>query len=131
MTEPTLYILMRSDMLSLNPGKAMAQAAHAANQFASVARTIKEDGFQDWENQTDAAFGTTIVLDAGGEEELFTAVEAAQDAGYLADIVLDPTYPVRDGGVTHVLPVVTCGYAFTPCRVTVPVPSLSEMTLHP
>ena len=34
-TEPVLYILMRSDMVSLNPGKAMAQAAHAANCFTS------------------------------------------------------------------------------------------------
>ena len=28
-----LYILMRTDMDSLNPGKAMAQASHASNAF--------------------------------------------------------------------------------------------------
>ena len=30
---PILYILMRTDMTSLNAGKAMAQASHATNAF--------------------------------------------------------------------------------------------------
>ena len=30
---PVLYILMRTDMTSLNAGKAMAQASHATNAF--------------------------------------------------------------------------------------------------
>ena len=30
---PVLYILMRKDLKSMNPGKAMAQASHAANAF--------------------------------------------------------------------------------------------------
>ena len=30
---PVLYILMRTDMNSMNPGKAMAQASHASNAF--------------------------------------------------------------------------------------------------
>ena len=34
---PVLYILMRTDMDSMNPGKAMAQASHASNAFVSNA----------------------------------------------------------------------------------------------
>ena len=33
--KPVLYILMRTDMDSMNPGKAMAQASHASNQFVA------------------------------------------------------------------------------------------------
>ena len=33
---PLLYILMRNDMDSMNPGKAMAQASHASNQFVAT-----------------------------------------------------------------------------------------------
>ena len=71
MTEqfPILYILMRNDMDSMNPGKAMAQASHAANAF--VANDIWEmeqmpDGIVDlknqWQNETTQGFGTVIVL---------------------------------------------------------------------
>ena len=31
--EPTLYILMRNDLASMNPGKAIAQGSHATNIF--------------------------------------------------------------------------------------------------
>ena len=34
--KPYLYILMRTDLPSLNPGKAMAQAAHAANKMTFI-----------------------------------------------------------------------------------------------
>ena len=34
---PVLYILMRNDMKSMNPGKAMAQASHASNAFVNTA----------------------------------------------------------------------------------------------
>jgi len=33
--EPTLYIIMRSDLQDMNPGKGMAQAAHAQADFDS------------------------------------------------------------------------------------------------
>ena len=34
---PVLYILMRTDLNSMNPGKAMAQASHAGSAFANNA----------------------------------------------------------------------------------------------
>lgn len=134
--EPALYILMRTDMASMNPGKAMAQAAHAANAFIRDVGTA--DRYDDnivyaasaWEDSTEQWFGTTLVLAAPNEKALFDAVAAAQAEGLPAETVLDPTYPIRDGEVTHLLPVITCAYVFTPCRKTTR-PGLDGLELHP
>ena len=45
-----LYILMRTDMDSMNPGKAMAQASHASNTF--VFRFGKENLVKQWQGET-------------------------------------------------------------------------------
>lgn len=132
MPEPTLYILMRTDMVSMNPGKAMAQAAHAANAF--VYSTSNDDSFVDlgaWMGSTEQGFGTTITLAVSSEEALNEAVAEARLHGYPAEMIHDPTYPIRDGAVTHYVPVDTCGYVFTPCRESDPVPSLAGLGLHP
>ena len=42
-TYPVLYIIMRNDLDSMNPGKAMAQASHASNAF--VTKIDKEDPY--------------------------------------------------------------------------------------
>lgn len=114
--EPRLYILMRSDMDSLNSGKAMAQSAHAANAFVkSFEGTVRaeiEEGYEEWREQTHQGFGTTIVLDCFNWEEMNAAVSKARVLGYATEIIVDPTYPVRDGGVTHLVPVYTCAYIF-------------------
>lgn len=92
-----LYILMRTDLPSMNAGKAMAQAAHAANllvfQYGDSRPEVKN-----WVNEG-SGFGTTIVLGVT-KEELF---ELTTDLGNLADgrdagcvltgVVIDPTYP--------------------------------------
>lgn len=57
--EYKLYILMRNDLPSLNAGKAMAQAAHAANSLTAWWGLNR--GVEDWAKETNA-FGTTIVL---------------------------------------------------------------------
>lgn len=126
---PCLYILMRSDMASLNPGKAMAQATHAANECVFLirkwAKAAEEKGknyqkydhfkkmqkmLESWEE--DRGFGTCIVLDIGSEANLQEFVAAAGTAGLRAGITHDPSYPVRDGDVTHLIPVDTCGFVF-------------------
>lgn len=137
MTQPTLYILMRRDMASMNAGKAMAQAAHAANQF-----TYKlEDHVcvSDWlgeahtgeDRRTPSGFGTTLTMGVWSERELREIVTAAQEDGFAADLVLDNTYPVKDGKVTHLIPVITCGYVFTKCRKDHPISALAGLELHP
>jgi len=112
----TLYILMRSDMNSMTPGKACAQAAHAANHAAvnmsKMGAGVDGPGFVLWQAQTDQYFGTTIVLRVTSEQQLVDMVTEAVFFGYSGDIILDPTYPVRDGDVTHLIPVHTCGWIF-------------------
>jgi peptidyl-tRNA hydrolase len=112
-----LYILMRNDLASLNPGKACAQAAHAANQFVFEARHKADhliDGLVEWQGETGHGFGTTITL----EMDIRTIRDVVRRMALIDDvhtgITHDPTYPVRDGEVTHLIPLDTCGYVFGP-----------------
>ena len=114
-----LYILMRSDMDSLNPGKMAAQACHAANYMAVIADASNPKLYRDWAEQAkDQYFGTTIVLDIGTIEKAKEIINKAKeivsddviDKSFVSGIVLDSSYPIRDGSVTHTLPVETCGF---------------------
>ena len=79
--EPTLYIIMRNDLPSLNPGKLAAQAAHVANVAVKRgARAI----VRRWERQITQGFGTTIVLGATLD---FIKSNMSET------MVFDPTYP--------------------------------------
>ena len=129
--EPYLYILMRSDLDSLNPGKKVAQGAHAANQFVfdmrklqrtvadleEAGNTVKPDAkvylrlWEQWESSTPQGFGVTICLDVNGNN-LPDIVQAAQTMGVPAGVTHDPSYPIADGRVIHTLPLDTCGYIF-------------------
>ena len=116
-----LYILMRNDMESMNAGKACAQASHAANAFIShsVSGAINWDSGQapifvrEWANETTQGFGTAIVLGAK-IEDIMTSVDRAVVAGYIAGVVHDPSYPVKDGQTVHLIPLDTCAYIFVP-----------------
>ena len=114
---PVLYILMRTDMESMNPGKAMAQASHASNAFVSNAEpgyNVDENLFNDWQDSTPQGFGTVLVLGVT-EAQMRTAVEVAESFGvdkFPCDIIHDPTYPLQDGDTTHFIPLDTCGYIF-------------------
>ena len=114
---PVLYILMRTDMDSMNPGKAMAQASHASNAFVSNAEpgyNVDEELFNAWQESTTQGFGTVLVLGVN-EAQMRTAVEVAESFGvdkFPCDIIHDPTYPLQDGDTTHFIPLDTCGYIF-------------------
>ena len=130
---PILYVIMRNDLDSLNSGKAMAQAAHAGNALEAhfedemhkarlnneldhgnpTARTDLYDSFGEWKRQTPQGFGTTIVL-GGPMTRIKVDVEWLQKFGFLAEVVHDPTYPLQDGSVTHLIPLDTCAYVFAP-----------------
>lgn len=104
---------MRSDMISLNAGKAMAQAAHAAN--LAEYKLAKTKHWKEWKEQAKLqGFGTTIVLKVDGIKDLHDIINDAYPyvGDYCIGVVKDETYPVRDGNVTHLLPVETCGYVF-------------------
>lgn len=105
---PVLYILMRTDLPSMNPGKAMAQASHASNAFVFAMKEAREDGlhtfepslepmgplFDAWQAETHQGFGTVLVLGVT-EEQMQTAVDLAKRLGFASDTVLDPTYPAH------------------------------------
>lgn len=116
--KPVLYILMRSDMDSLNPGKAMAQSAHAASMFHNDMMKYPERQYmsiyQTWLKQTPYGFGTKIVLDAFSEDGINKAIEELKKETFecVCGVVMDPTYPIKDGCMTHYVSIVTCGYIF-------------------
>lgn len=120
---PVLYILMRNDLNSMNPGKGMAQASHASNAFWKevnerlFADTIAPEDVENarlaniWQMDTNQGFGTVLVLSVN-EAQMDAAVRVAKVCGYVAGVVHDPTYPVPDGAVVHYLPMNTCAYVF-------------------
>lgn len=124
-----LYILMRNDIQSMNPGKGMAQASHASNAFVHHfhgyaqeynARSVHEsieiatmNEFNEWERATTQGFGTVLILEAK-MVDINTAVSIFKSMGYVAGIVHDPTYPIVDGEVVHYIPLDTCAYVFIP-----------------
>lgn len=83
-----LYILIRNDLPSMNAGKAMAQAAHASNQFIFENPFNKSIGT--W--QGDRGFGTTIVL-AVDIQTLMERISKARQMDMMASVVDDETYP--------------------------------------
>lgn len=68
-----LYLLMRSDLESMNPGKGHAQAAHAQRHADHLIKdkvvfgTTWAEHYGKWCDQTDQGFGTTIVLETDGD----------------------------------------------------------------
>ncbi len=120
MTEafPVLYILMRTDLASMNAGKGMAQASHASNAFvrhvedSRIKKTAETIGwFNNWSNSTLQGFGTVLVLGVN-EIQMRTAVDVAKSLDFVAGVVHDPTYPLVDGDFVHFLPLDTCAYIF-------------------
>lgn len=111
-----LYIIMRKDLQDMNPGKAMAQAAHAQADFDAY---IEENcGPEYLQNDTlwgsvgrwrqDRSFGTTLVL----HEPLAVIkniVETVQHSG----VTVDPTYPWRNFyGDVFTSSEITCAWVF-------------------
>ena len=102
-TNPVLYILMRTDLPSMNAGKAMAQASHASNAFtydmlvgkASTSAAIENNNalYQKWKGETEQGFGTVLVLSVD-ETQMRAAVDLAQRLDFVSGVVHDPTYPV-------------------------------------
>lgn len=111
-----MYILMRTDMASMNAGKAVAQGAHAANACTGRAKRSTDENLHallaEWEAATGDYCGTTITLGVN-EAQMRKAVEIAQAMGLHAGIFHDPTYPLVDGDVLHLIPVDTCGFVLT------------------
>jgi len=128
-----LYILMRTDLDSLTPGKAMAQASHAYGALKAAVRP-KYDlqaGYLEWMGQTEQEFGTTIVL-GGTFRQIGQAIDRANNfynTKLVYGWVTDPTYPVKDGAITHLVPLLTCAFIFGDRKFIADV--AHTMELHP
>lgn len=111
---------------------AMAQAAHAANQFVALnGNNIKVK--EDWLNEKTPHFGTTIVLSVD-YQTLTEIIIKAGHKGIICGQVVDTTYPfVTDREIASLIPLnnqtsaaiykddgqvvmfreeITCGYIF-------------------
>ncbi len=115
-----LYIIMRTDLASMNPGKAIAQGSHASNAAAKHAENMVPGLYEDWRGESFRQnFGTVIVLAGKNMEAIqdlldevaaktITSTDPFQSN--VRGVVLDETYPLRDGSVTHHIPLETCAY---------------------
>lgn len=124
-----LYIIARTDLQSMTPGKVAAQVAHAASQAAVLLINSKNSSYCNWCNDPlnernptskypqDAfsGFGTTIVLDGGDGDDLerLKIQLDACDAAGLNGMIVDPSFPLWDGKQTHYIELLTCLWCFT------------------
>lgn len=129
--QPTLYIIIRSDIQDMNPGKAIAQGSHATSDFhnwaadtsAAVVKNFSAksppndahvklckqlcQSISNW--QEDRSFGRVLTVEATFEQ-MQQIIEAP---GVHGEMTLDPTYPWRNHyGETFLSPEITCGWVF-------------------
>ena len=132
MIEPTLYIIMRSDIACMNPGKAIAQGSHATSDFHQWIDTIKSqrdrygellDQYETW--REDRSFGRVLVLEA-----TFDQLADVVSKNDFAGMTLDPTYPYHNHyGDVFLAEEITCGWCFI-CDETTPSELLTQLKLH-
>jgi len=111
--EPRLYIIMRRDLWDMNPGKGMAQAAHAQADFDAHLFPMDipdADEFQAavmaWRENRN--FGTTLVLHEPLDKFGLISMNVAHWG-----FVTDPTYPYRNYyGEVFTRSEVTCMWVF-------------------
>jgi peptidyl-tRNA hydrolase len=132
-----LYIVVRTDIPQLNPGKLGAQAGHAATQFVfdtldkQVSETMQQ--MDNWRQQAGGGFGTKITL-AATEAEIEEALPYLNTEFSLpTGIVVDPTYPMTNYfGDFFTREELTCGYVFAPTSTpAAALEYLKQFSLHP
>ena len=89
-----VYVLARTDLPSMNPGKMAAQVHHAGTQMTSkfAEHPVVQNYLQLGCDQGADHFNTTLVLGAT-QNDIFNARLTAEFAGYPNGIVVDPSYP--------------------------------------
>lgn len=89
-----VYVMIRNDLPSLNPGKAAAQVHHAGVQMMAkyadhkLVKQYLEDGVA----QDADSFNTTLTLGAS-LSQIEAAIGKAKNLDVLCDILVDPSYP--------------------------------------
>lgn len=106
-----LYVFVRTDLQSMNSGKAQAHSGHAANHFVYKHYINCDDvahkaDIESWMKQA-TGFGTQINL-KGAWQEVMQAVDEADSDGFVTGIVVDPTYPyIINSEIRHLIAPVT------------------------
>lgn len=101
-------------MDSLNPGKAVAQGAHAANMFTNFMEKHNSQYKKEYKKWLGGrGYGTTITLSAS-EDDINNVMSLSVEDSYPFNTVVDETYPLKDGKVTHYFLCMTCAYLFAP-----------------
>ena len=116
---PYLFVIMRTDLESMSSGKMAAQACHGANACVKDIRDSGNKYMNDlldvWEDSTPSGFGVTIILDGGPMVDivdLAVSMSLRNSDRISSGIIHDPSYPISDGDVTHLIPLNTCMYMF-------------------
>ena len=125
-----LYCLMRTDLASMNPGKAIAQGMHAQAEAEAILAALGGEWTAMWTAWKLQAghFGTTVTL-GGAIDDIHTALVMLGEAGFPCGVVHDPTYPLLDGRVMHLIPLDTCAWTFGSAFRLKPL--LVSLSLHP
>lgn len=124
MAKPTLYLFIRNDVDSMTPGKAIAQGSHATNDFEINVR-MAADAFVEWFNTLNewrdgGPAGRALVFGANGSQfehlkilcELYES-HTPNQKNILWGSYTDPTYPLKDGELTHTIPFNSAMWIFT------------------
>lgn len=97
---PILYVFVRTDLISMTPGKAQAHSGHAANAFVHqhVIKPMRKgkklfNPVSEWMAATPFGFGTQINLKASWEDVERVVSNVDQSGVGFAEIIIDPTYP--------------------------------------
>lgn len=144
--EPILNIFIRNDMTHfMSSGRAIAQASHATSLFHKTMEEHKKNlmtgvgerlealvyEYDEWVSRTNQGFGTVIVKDMH-VEEMFGWKQMSDDGiwPFIADVVIDPDFPISDGMMQAVLnDVPTCLYMFGAWRHPVSDTKVREVPL--
>ena len=89
--EKYLYLLIRTDLGSLGPGRAAAQASHAANAFIHKYGNTKDA--KTWAASTPQGFGTAIVLGVTSQQ-MYDITSIAGRQKFQTEIITDPDYAI-------------------------------------
>lgn len=134
----------------MNPGRAMAQSAHAANQF--IFTCGGKEGVKSWQ-ESGCGFGTTICLSATKDEIKQIVKASRKKFGVISGLVFDPTYKYsvdkevadfiepcewsapayfgNNGMVTLFRNELTCGYVFVQDGSPDQKELVGSLPLHP
>jgi peptidyl-tRNA hydrolase len=111
---PRLLIIMREDLWDMNPGKGMAQAAHAAQDMTatimSTGTPYEKEQYEQWCEGRN--FGVTITLSAPFDSMSKMSLMLEMN-GVPNGMTVDPTYPYRNYyGDVFTSSEVTCMWVF-------------------